>query len=134
MMNYPDQRRAYRRQRRVNFGRLNSIIWPLAIVLFFITHTWIWLLLAVFAPMIITGLLGAFETNSFQQQQNQPVYQQPYQQQQEQPMYQPYTQGYSPQQAATPQPEIYQASEQPYQQQQHQQQQYEDPLTMYPQG
>lgn len=138
MMDYRGQRRAYRR--RNHYGQINGIIWPLAIVLFFITHAWILFPLAVFAPVLLAALFGTFDTNQQQQQAySQPIYQpteqpmyQPYQS--EQPMYQPYAQGYAPQQTVSQPPQIYQESGQSYQyQEQQQQQQYEDPLTMYPQ-
>ncbi len=141
-MDYRQQRRANRRNMRGRFGRISGIIWPLAIVLFFITHSWIWFPVAIFAPAILWGIFGAFNTNS-QQQQQQPYYQPTYQpdqpvyQQPEQPVYQPYTQGYTPQQSANPQPEVYQESGLPHQYQEQEQyqhqQQYEDPMTMYPQ-
>lgn len=142
MMDYRGQRRAYRRYR--HYGPLNGIIWPLAIMLFFVTHFWFWFLLAIFVPILLVNLLRSFETNPQQQQaytqptyqyqsREQPMYQQPYQQA-AQPVYQPYSQGYTPQQPSQPAP-IIQEREQPYQyqEQQQMQQQYEDPLTMYPQ-
>lgn len=139
MMDYRGQRRASRRYR--HYGPLNGIIWPLAIILFFATHFWFWFLLAIFVPILLVNLLRSFEMNPQQQQAytqptyqyqpaEQPMYQQPYQQA-EQPVYQPYSQGYTPQQPVSPPPPIIQEREQPYQYQE--QQQYEDPLTMYPQ-
>lgn len=134
LMDYRDQRRAYRR-----YGNINAFIWPAAIILFIVTHTWIWFLVAIFAPMLIAGLLSTSDQSSQQQQQYyQPVYQPPseqpvYQPPVEPPVYQPYQQGYAPQPSVRPHPETYQASEQPQQYQEQQQQQYEDPLIMYPQ-
>ena len=146
MMDYRNQRRAYRRHMRRYWGG-SGFIWPLAIILSFATHTWIWIPLAIFAPMILAAIWGSVNPGPqqpYQQQQpyyqapyqpQEPVYQEPYQQPAEQP-YQSYTQGYTPQAAAHPQPEVYQANtlpEQDEQQQVQQNQQYEDPLIMYPQ-
>ena len=133
MMDYHDQRRANRRQRRGFYGRSNGLIWPIAILLFIFTHSWIWFPLAIFAPMILAGIFGSLNQGPPQQQQQ--YYQQPaYQPEPEQPAYQPYTQGYTPQQAVHEQPEAYQEGEQQYQYPApQQQQQYEDPMVMYPQ-
>ncbi len=150
MMDDRDQRRAYRRQRRYGgyYGRMSGLIWPVAILLFIFTHSWIWFPLAIFAPMILSAIFGSLNQGPMQQQPYyqpteqpaQPVYQQPYQSEAEQPpVYQPYTQGYTPQQPVHEQPEVYQEGEQqhqyPVQQQpvQQHQQQYEDPMVMYPQ-
>ncbi|HEX7737109.1 MAG TPA: hypothetical protein VF458_19850 [Ktedonobacteraceae bacterium] len=127
------QRRAYRRQQRYrnHSSRVGGmIIWPLAFVLFIITHSWVWVVVAVCALIILaaTYYLGTLSNRRMDQPQrnNQPIYQQ-----REQPAYQPYTQGYTPR-PAHPQPEIYQEGSQQYQYPSQQQQQYEEPMTMYP--
>lgn len=150
MMDYRNQRRAYRRQFRYGgyYGRINGLVWPVAILLFIFTHSWIWFPLAIFAPMILAAIFGSVNQGPMQQQQpyyqptyqpDQPIYQPPYQPQptseSEQPVYQPYEQGYTPQQPVHEQPEIHQGSEpqEQYPVQQQNQQQYEDPMVMYPQ-
>lgn len=146
---YRTQRRAFRRQRRGYFGGIGGIIW-LIIILSVVTSHWFWALF----PLLLFGipfffwivrpmLFGNMGPMNQQQPYVQPGYQQPEQQEQpyaqpqyEQPVYQPYTQGYAAQSQPSDGPhEAYQESSQPYQYQagQQQAQQYEEPMTMYPQ-
>lgn len=145
---YRAQRRAYRRQRRGYFGGIGGIIW-LIIILSVVTSHWFWALfplllfgipffMFVIRPMLFGPVPGA----TYQQPYNQPQYQQPESQDQpyaqtqyQQPTYQPYTQGYAAQQPDSQPHETYQEGGQSYQYQpgQQQTQQYEEPLTMYPQ-
>jgi hypothetical protein len=151
MMDYDRaQRRAYRRQRRGYFGGAGGIVWLIIILAVVNSHA-IWALF----PLIIFGipffmwvirpiLMGNGQGNTnTQPPYMQPGYQQPeardqpYAHPYQQPAYQPYTQGYTPQQPASQPHETYQEGGQIYQYEEDQQQphtqQYEEPLTMYPQ-
>lgn len=135
------QRRAYRRQRRGYFGGIGGVIWLIIILSVFSSH-WFWALFPLFffgIPFffwVIRPMLYGAQNTTNQSPYGQPGYQPqepPYAQQQ---TYQPYTQGYAAQQPVDNQPkETYQEGGQVYQYQagQQQTQQYEEPLTMYPQ-
>ena len=146
---YRAQRRAFRRQRRGYMGGAGGIVWLIIILAVVSSHAF-WALFPilffgfpfffwVIRPMLLRNTSGPMN----QQPYNQSEYQQPEQQEQpyyppqaQQPVYQPYTQGYTPQQSASQPHEAYEESSQPYQYQpgqQQQTQQYEEPLTMYPQ-
>ena len=149
---YRNQRRAFRQQmryrRRGAFGGFGGLILVIIGIMVLNHHLWSMFPLVFFAfPLFffITRAMrqrGNWSMSQPQQpdsqlyQQNQPVYQQPVQPEQpEQPVYQPYTQGYQPQQTPAQSGETYQEAGQQYQYpaQQNTQQQYEEPLTMYPQ-
>ncbi|HEU5381374.1 MAG TPA: hypothetical protein VFV38_38610 [Ktedonobacteraceae bacterium] len=143
MMDYQAQRKTYRRQMRGSYGGLGGLIWLIVIASLAMTHLWQLSLLAFFSlPFLFLVLrLLLFSTahamnqpQYSQPQQEQPFYQQPYQpSQQEQPGYQPYPQGYGAQQFSTQQSEIFHEGGQQYQELARQTQQYEEPITMYPQ-
>ncbi|HEX7735775.1 MAG TPA: hypothetical protein VF458_12975 [Ktedonobacteraceae bacterium] len=133
------QRRAYRHQRRGYYGGVGGVIW-LIIIISMVSSHWFWMIfpwLFIGLPIFWWGIRPMLRGNAMNQQQqqpySQPVYQQP---EQQQPDYQAYNQGYSAQQQPVAQPrETYQEGGQSYQYQpgQQQNQQYEEPLTMYPQ-
>lgn len=137
---YRDQRRAYRRQRRGFYGGGFGGLIMCLIIIGAVTHLWILFPLAFFVFPFLFWIMrsmfaGPVNQPPYQQQfgQEQPTYQ-PYQQPEpEPPAYQPYAQGYQPQQSAYQQPvEAYEERSQPEYQSQ-QTQQYEEPMTMYPQ-
>jgi len=134
----------YRNPIRRAFGGLYSILWLMIIILFFVTHSWIWFLIGALLSAILgvvirlltagiigAGIFGAASMMSNQQQQQPPYqpYQPPYQPYQ--PPYQPYQQGYQP---PPQQPPAYQEGSQQYPYQPPQQPpQYEQPQAQYPQ-
>ena len=142
---YRAQRRAYRQQRRGYYGGGFGGLIVFLIILGAVTHLWVIFPLAFFVlpflfwvvrPMFFNQMnQPPYQGQPYQQQpeQEQPIYQ-PYQQQPEpeQPVYQPYSQGYQPQQSAYEPAEAYEERSQPEYQSQ-QTQQYEEPMTMYPQ-
>lgn len=140
---YRAQRRAFRRQRRGYFGGVGGVIWLIIIISIFTSHSFwaIWPLMFFGIPFFFWVIRPMLQGNAMNQQQqySQPGYQQPEQpytqQPYQQPDYQPYTQGYTAQQSANQPHETYQEGGQSYQYQPEQQQtqQYEEPLTMYPQ-
>jgi len=149
MMNYRAQRRsqrarrnAYRQQIRGSYGGFGGLIWLIVIASLAMTHLWQLSLLAFFVlPFvflvlrpILFGTANAMKQQYSQPRQEQTPYQQPSQPfQQEQSDYQPYTQGYGAQQSYTQQSEIYQEGGQQSQYRVQQTQQYEEPITIYPQ-
>ncbi len=146
MMDYRSQRRIYRQQRRAFrnsrrgvFGGIGGSVWLIILLFFVLGNHWIWFPMMFLAiPFFLFVLRPMFSNmfnatnnppqyNQFQQSQQPPVYQQ------DQPVvYKPYNQGYQPQDPITPQTPSYQegGQEYPYSTQQ---QQYEEPLIMYPQ-
>jgi hypothetical protein len=138
------QRRAYRRQRRGYFGGISGIVW-LVIILSVLNSHWFWALFPLvffaipFFFWVIRPMFWSSQGMTSQQPFGQPGYQQPEQPYTQQPaqqeVYQPYTQGYAAQQPTSQPHETYQEGGQAYQYQAESQQtqQYEDPLTMYPQ-
>lgn len=138
---YRAQRRAYRRQMRGYYGGFGGLIWLIVIISLATSHLWVLWPLAFFGipvfflvlrPLLFGTAAATNQPQYGQPQQEQPIYQQPYQQ--EPPAYQPYTQGYGAQQPVAQQSEIYQEGGQQYQYPAQQQtQQYEEPMTMYPQ-
>jgi len=136
------QRRAFRHQRRGYYGGIGGIIWLIIIISMLSSH-WFWMIfpwLVLGIPCFFWVLRPMFWNNSMNQQQpyNQPMYQQPGAQEQpyaQPPIYQPYSQGYTAQPLTSRPQETYQEGDQAYQYQpeQPQTQQYEEPLTMYPQ-
>jgi len=139
---YRAQRRASRHQRRGYFGGIGGIIWLIIILSIVSSHTfWALFPLLFFGiPFFFWVIRPMLQSNAMNQQTySQPDYQQPEQpyaqQQYQQTDYQPYTQGYAAQQPTDQPHEAYQEGGQSYQYQagQQQTQQYEEPLTMYPQ-
>lgn len=156
MFNYRMQRRmaraqyrAYRRQMRAYYrgrgfyGGIGGAVWLLILGAILFSHYWFWWpLLLIGIPFFIFAMRS--RASSMGATLNQPPYQQPTYQQmppeygyaqphQPEENYQPYTQGYRPpqqmQQTDGPAPKdepSYQYQERPLQQQ------YEEPLTMYP--
>lgn len=152
-----DEYRMRRRGRRRGLSGIGGIIWLIIIISVLSSH-WIWPMIFSVLPLVfifffflrprLSNMFGMGNQQPYSQPnyQQQPYQQQPYQQpiyqapqynqpqdeQRDVPVYQPYTQGYQPQESA-PGPQIYHGSEQQQYPEQQTQQQYEEPLTMYPQ-
>ncbi|HEY0754832.1 MAG TPA: hypothetical protein VGD98_12795 [Ktedonobacteraceae bacterium] len=149
-MDYRSQSYYYRAQRRGPrrrgyFGGIGGIIWLIIIISLFSGHgsflIFPWLLIGL--PFFFWVLRPMLWGRSNQQQPDAQPYVQPGAQQPDQPaqyaapqepIYQPYNQGYTAQQTVNEPHEAYVESSQPnqYEVEQHTQQ-YEEPMTIYPQ-
>jgi hypothetical protein len=143
MMDYRARSNAYRRQTRGSYGGLGGLIWLIMIASLAVTHLWQLALLVFFAlpffflvlrPILFSTANARNRQQYSQPQQEQPFFQEPFHPSQpEQLDSQPYSQGYGAQRPPMQRSEISQEGGEQDQYPAQQTQQYEEPITMYPQ-